>query len=300
MANPNLAALTANKFVEAGPELLSKKVMNWNLKELGVEVRTNVSAPQALPKIGAEGEPRPYAAADHTNGNGVAITDRILTAYLSKWDYDFDPEEFRNTYLANLAKMKGNFVSEAAAQIAKEYLDKIYRNTLYLGVRNGTGTTAAAICDGWGTIIAAEITAENLTAVATGALSSSNAVTKVEQHYDAFPAWMKEVDAIIYCSRNNFSNYARHYRTLNGFKADIVSTNDIRIDNTNTILRAAGFMGTSGRLIGTVAGNLVFGTDVESVKVAASVRRNIVEARPMMNVGCQIKDLAAIVVNDQA
>lgn len=300
MANPNLAALTANKFIEAGAALIAKNVMNWNLKELGVEVRTNVSAPQALTKIYAEGEPQPYSPGDNTTGNGVAMSDRELIAYLSKWDYDFDPEAFRNTYLANVAKSNGNFVSAAAAQIAKEYLDKIYRNTLYLGVRNSAGTTAAAICNGWGTIIAAEITATNLTPVATGALSNTNAVTKVEQLYDGFPAWMKEVDAIIYCSRNNFSNYARHYRTLNGFKADIASTTDIRIDNTNTILRAAGFMGTSGRLIGTVAGNLVFGTDVESIQSAASVRRNIVEARPMMNVGVQFKDLEALVVNDVA
>ena len=60
------------------------------------------------------------------------------------------------------------------------------------------------------------------------------------------------------------------------------------------------WMGTSQRLILTVGGNLIVGTDLEGVEVAASMRRNIVEVRQMMAVGLQIADLEALVVNDQA
>jgi hypothetical protein len=59
-------------------------------------------------------------------------------------------------------------------------------------------------------------------------------------------------------------------------------------------------MGTSSRLIATLPDNLVFGTDVERVQVAASQRRNIIEVRLMMPIGTQIQDLDAILVNDQA
>lgn len=299
MANPDVSAITSS-FVEFGGQVFGKQVINWELRKFGVEVRTNVKAPQVLPKLSAVGGPRPYRAQDDTSGNGVKFTDRVLTAYNSKWDYDFDPEEFRNTYLAMEAANRGSFAQEAANQLAKEYLAGIYSSTLWTGVRNGSGTGAADICDGWGTIIAAAITATDLTPVATGAISSADAVTKVEQLADAVPTWMKERGYQILCSYDLFEKYAKHYRTLNGFQFQPNAIGSYKLDNRNASLVPTGFMNSSQRLVATLPNNLVFGTDVESIQVAASMRRNIIEARPMMSAGCQIKDLEAIVVNDQA
>ena len=166
MANPDVS-LISSAFVDFGGQIFGKQVINWDVRSYGVEVRTNVKVPQVLPKLSAVGGPRPYRAQDDTSGNGVAFTDRTLTAYNSKWDYDFDPEEFRNTYLALPAETRGAFAQEAANQLAKEYLAGIYSSTLWLGVRNGAGTAAADICNGWGKIIADEITATALTPVAT-------------------------------------------------------------------------------------------------------------------------------------
>jgi hypothetical protein len=301
MANPDVSAI-ASSFVEFGGEIFSKQVVNWKLRELGVQVRTNVKAPQPLVKLSGVGGPRPYATGDNASGNGVKYTDRVLTAYQSKWDHDFDPEEFRNTYLAAMALDGMSFAEAANQQIAKEYLASIINNVLLTGVRNGSGTTAAAIADGWGTIIAAEITATNITPVATGALSTSNAVTKVEEMVSAFPTWMREYDTPIigFCSYATMDKYVAHYRTLNGFKLDVSDKGDYKLDGKNAILRPAAFMKTSGRIIFTPKDNLVFGTDIEQIQVAASVRRNVIESRPMMPVGCQIQDLDALVVNDQA
>jgi len=301
MANPDVSAI-ASSFVEFGGDIFSKKVVNWKLRELGIQVRTNVNAPQPLTKLSAVGGPRPYATGDNTSGNGVKYTDRVLTAYQSKWDHDFDPEEFRNTYLATMALEGVGFAQAANEQIAKEYLAAIMNDVLLLGVRNGAGTTAAAIADGWGTIIAAEITATNITPVATGALTTANAVTKVEEMVAAFPTWMREYETpiIMYCSYATMDKYVAHYRTLNGFKLDTSVKGDYALDGKNAILRPASFMKTSGRIIATVQNNLVFGTNIEQIQVAASVRRNVIESRPMMPVGCQIQDLDALVVNDQA
>ena len=298
MANPDLS-LIASSFVEFGGQVFGKKVLSWNLRSLGIQVRTNVTAPQTLTKLSAVGGPRPYRAQDDTSGNGVKYTDRIITAYQSKWDHDFDPEEFRNTYL-NAGLTDQSFAQAANEQLAKEYLDSITRNTLYSGVRNGSGSAAADICDGWGTLIAAEITATNLTPVATGALSNSDAVTKVEQVCESVEHWMRQEGFIVYCSYATFDKYKKHYRTLNTYGFDKNENGEYTIDGFNAVLRPVAFMGTSARLIATLPDNLVFGTNVEAIQVAASVRRNIIESRPMMAAGCQIQDLDAIVVNDQA
>lgn len=299
MANPDLSAIAAG-FVKHGGQVFGKKVVEWKLRSLGIQVRTNVNQPQDLTKLSAVGGPRPYRAQDDITGNGVKFTARTLTVYNSKWDYDYDPEEFRNTYLAS--NPQSPFVQASAEQLAKEYLAGINNSTLYLGVRNAAGTGAVDICNGWGTIIAAEIVATTLTPVATGAITSANAVTKFEQMVSALPTWMREREEgfLIYCSYSNFDNYRTHYRTLNGFGFDKEATGKYKLDNVNGYIVPVSFMNSSARLIATIENNLVFGTDVENIKVAASVRRNIIEARPMMAAGVEFQDLEAMKVNDQA
>lgn len=301
MANPDVASITANQFVQFGSEIFRKMVVAWRLREDGVQVRLNVNKPQTLTKLSAVGGPRPYAAGDNISGNGVKYTDRILTAYQSKWDMDFDPEEFRNTYLADLGTNNA-FYADAMDQVSKEYLAALLTTTIYSGVRNGSGTAAADICNGFGTIIAAEITATNLTPIATGALTTANAVTKVEQLVEdaAFPLWLRNEGFIIYCSYATFDKYKTHYRTLNGFGFNAQPNGDYKLDNKMGILRPVVWMNTSGRLIATKANNLVVGTELEGITIAATARRNIIEVRPMMTLGTQIQDLAALVVNDQA
>jgi hypothetical protein len=301
MPNPDVSAI-ASSFVEFGGQVFKKNVVGWKLREQGIQIRTNVNAPQPLVKLSAVGNPRPYSAADNASGNGVAYSDRVLTAYQSKWDHDFDPEEFRNTYLASAALNDMSFVEAANEQIAEEFLAAIVNDVLLTGVRNSGGTTAAAIADGWGTQIAAAITAGTLVPVATGALTNANAVTKVEEMVSGFPTWMRGYKSpiIMYCSFGTMDKYVAHYRTLNGFKLDQGDKGDYKLDGKNAILRPAEFMKASGRIIATVDQNLVFGTDVERIQVSASVRRNIIENRAMIPVGCQIQDLAAMVVNDQA
>jgi hypothetical protein len=300
MANPDVSAI-ATSFVEFGGQIIRKRVLEWNLRSQGIQVRPNVTAPQVLPKLSAVGGPRPYRSQDDTAGNGVKYTDRILTAFNSKWDHDFDVEEFRNTYLAaGVTDM--SFAQAATEQIAKEYLDQIQKNTLWLGVRNGAGANAAAICDGWGTIIAAEIVATTLAPVATGVINVTNALDSVEAVVEACPAFMRAAldSIIIYCSYSVFDLYTKNYRTANGFGFNQSATGDYKLDNKNAILRPVAWLGTSQRLVATLAGNLVFGTDAENIRVAASVRRNIIESRPMMSAGCQINDLDILIVNDQA
>lgn len=295
MATPDVSAL-ATSFV-GGANVFRQNLLNWNLRNQGIQVRTNVNTPQAMTKLSAVGGPRPYRTQDDFT-TGATFTDRILTAYQGKWDHQFDPENFRNDYLATLPDMP--FEQAAIDQVAKTYLDKVIKNTLYLGVRNAGGTAAVDLCDGWGTIIAAAITATTLTPVVTGAIAPTDAVTKVETLAEGVPTWMREMGFMIYSSYNLFDKYKKHYRTLNGFGFEKSATGEYMLDGINAKLMPVSWMGTSQRLIATVPGNLVFGTDIEQITLHATPHLNILNIRQMMPVGCQIQDLEAIVVNDQA
>ena len=155
-------------------EVYKKSLLAWDIRSVGVQVRTNVNTPQAMAKFTTDGTPQPYRKQD--DFNGATFTDRVLTAYQAKYDQELDAEDLRNTYLAELPEMP--FEQYAMQQGGDQFLDAIMRNVLWSGVRNGAGTAVADICDGWGTIIAAEITATNITEVATGAITTANAVTK--------------------------------------------------------------------------------------------------------------------------
>jgi hypothetical protein len=295
MAAPSLTALET-AFVQ-GANIFRQGVMNWDLRSSGVQVRTNVNAPQALTKLSAVGAPRPYRTQDDF-GTGPDFSDRTLTAFQSKWDYEFDPENMRNTYLATLPNTP--FEQDCVDQVSREYLDSIITSTLWTGVRNASGTTAADLCSGWGTIIAAEITATNITPVVTGAITNANAVTQVELVANGLPIWVKKRGYIVNVSYNVFEKFLAHYRTLNGFQYQPDKDGSYKLDGRKGTLIPTDFMGSSQRIVATVQNNLTFGTDLERVATHPTPHLNIMKIRHMMPVGCEIQDLEALRVNDQA
>lgn len=298
MATFDLATITS-AFL-GGAEIYKKALLNWNIRQLGVQVRTNVKTPQAMAKLSTDGEPQPYRKQD--DFNGATVTDRVLTAYQSKYDQEIDVEELRNTYLAELpeATPLKSFEQYCIEQGGQQYLDKLMTATLWTGVRNGAGVAAADICDGWGTIIAAEVIAANLVEVATGAVTSSNAVTQVEKVADAAPTWMKEKGFTVYCSYDILEKYRKHYRSLNAFGFNKNERGQYQLDGINAVLRPVSFMGTSQRIIATVDGNFVFGTDLDRLALYPTPHLNLLRNRILYPVGCQIRDLDALVLNDQA
>lgn len=294
---PDLSALSSS-FVKFGGKVFSNEVNEFDASMNGILLMKNVNKPIALPKISAMGGPIPYATADGTSGNGVAIADRILTAYQSKWDFDVDPEKFRNTYLADGSDKP--FYDHILRQVSKEYLASLNDNVAWLGVYNASGTTAAAIANGWGTIIAAAITATDITPITTAAHTTANAVANAELVAEGCPVWMKTKGFKMYCSFGFFEKYKKNYRTSYGFTFQPDSSGKFKLDNMNCELVPVSWLGTSSRLVATVDNNLVMGTDVSAVKFPTSTRRNILEVRALMPIGFQIADLDAIVVNDLA
>ena len=296
---PDLSAITSS-FVEFGGKIFRKHINKLDLANQGILVYKNVKAPIVLPKLSVTGGPRPYRAQDDTT-TPVAITDRTLTVHQSKWDYDVDPEKWRNTYLAKWKPTSAGFADYIMDSVAEAYLASINDNVVYLGVYNAAGTTPAAIATGWGTMIANEITATNLTPVTTTAITTpATAGAAVAAMTAAAPTWMRQQGYRIFCSYAVFDFYAQYYATTFSYQMLPDALNRYRINNQNAYLQPVSWLGTSGRLIATVDDNLVMGTDGESIQVAASMRRNIIEVRQMMPIGFQIADLDAILVSTQA
>ena len=295
MVGADVSAITTD-FVKFGGKIFAKRVNEWDI-DPAIELYRSVKQPIILPKLSALGNPRPYTAANSV-GDGAKFTDRTLTVRNSKWDYDLDPEQYRNTYLAS--QDKNPYYQFILNQVAKEYLSQIDAGTLYLGSYSAAGTTAAAIATGWGTTIAAEITATNITPIAGAAITSSNAVAQVELVVDAAPVWLKKQGGVVFCSFNTFADYRTNYRASFGFSFNKQENGHYMVDGYASIrLQPVSWMGTSDRLIFTANKNLVIGTDMEGVEVYATAARNIIEVRQMMGVGVEIADLDALVVNDQ-
>lgn len=296
---PDLSAISTS-FNEFGGKIFRKNVTQWNLANQGIIVFKNVNTPIVLPRASATSGVRPYRSQDDTNA-AVTVDDRMLTVYQSKWDYDIDIETKRNTYLAKWNPGMAQFAPWINQVVAEEYLASLNDNTTYLGVRNGAGTTAAAVADGWGTIIANEITATKITPVTTTAITTAAlAGSEIPKVTAATPIWMKEKGYRVFCSYTVFKLYADYYASTYGFQFNPDATGRYRLNNVNAFLQATSWMGTSQRLIATIDDNLAIGTDGDRIQVASSIRRNVVEARSMMPIGYQIADLDAMVVNSNA
>ncbi len=292
---PDLSALTTD-FVKFGGSILRKMVNTMDIGE-GWTIFKNVKEPIAMPKLSALGAPRPYSADDNTSGNGAKFTDRVLTVYQSKWDFDVDPEVYRNSYLAS--DSKAPFYQFILEQMGLEYYAAINDSVLLDGVRNGAGTTAAAIADGLRTILTAEATAETIAAITVPELTATTAVTGVETFMSGHSAWKRDQKGVIFCSFTTFDNYKKHYRVLNGFGFNPRANGEYYLDGFKDIkLKGVSWMGTNGGLISSFKNALAFGTDGERIQVAASARRNISEVRLMMPVGIQIADLDSIAISD--
>jgi hypothetical protein len=295
---PDLSAISTGFFTK-GPETFRKQVNSWNLDKYGIRVYKRVKQPIKLPKLSAKGGPRPYRTNDDSSGNGFKFTDRELKVNQSKWDFTYNPEEFRNTYLQDESEQPE--YQQALDQISKEYLAAINDSAMGSGTYNSSGTTAAAIATGYLTIIANEISGSAITPVVTGSISTSNAVTKVETLVSAMPAWMRErTDVKILCSYDVFDKYKTHYRASFGFTFQPSAIGKYIVDGTNIELVPCSWMGSSQRLIGTIDGNLVAGTDSDAISVHPSIKMDQIEVRLKMAVGLQIADLEALIVNDQA
>jgi hypothetical protein len=306
MSAPNISALSA--YAGQYEKQLFSTLVNGMDVANDITVYPGVKNTIKLTKLTAGGGARPYSATHQPNTSALAYTGRDLEVKIGKLDLLVEPLKYNQTWMSEMMRPGTNpddlpFAQYVWEQVFKELAAEINNSTAYLGSYNGAGTNAAAIATGLGTLIAAEITATNLTPIATGAVSSTNAVAKFEEMMKAMPVAYRSNGFNIYCSYTNFDRYQEDYRER--YKK-YVEMNDGQyfMDATARKVRIipCSWMGTSSRLIATPKENLLMGTDLLSDMNQINMVPDVwtIKTGIGFKVGFQIRDLAAIRVNDQA
>lgn len=164
------------------------------------------------------------------------------------------------------------------------------------------------ISKGWGTIIASEITGGGIAGsnlITTGAITSSNALTKVEAMVAGMTQAHRNLGGIIRVSPTVYDNYLIEEKSVYPYQlSQTMGTGKKFVYGyPNWTIERCSWMGSSSRIIATQFDNLVFGTNLEGDmgKVAKTIEtlhgtKSVVKWIQ----GCEIADLETLYVNDQA
>jgi hypothetical protein len=130
---------------------------------------------------------------------------------------------------------------------------------VYAAPTPGTAGTPATAVDGLGKKIADAITANILTPIATGALSASTMVEKVETFCDGLPLPYRDMPGDIYMSPSWAIQYGRDYRNTFGTGNGLNINTGLLVDHTGKKIVPLPSMEGTSRMIFSPKGNLIFG-----------------------------------------
>jgi hypothetical protein len=162
---------------------------------------------------------------------------------------------------------------------------------------------AKAICKGFGKMLAAEITASNITPVTTGATTASNAYANFIAVWRALPEVVKSTGGVILSNYTNFeyllddyeNKISKNFETLDGVTY-------LAKTDRKCIVQPWSAMAGSNRIIATAPKNLVVGTDdaadMSSIKTIEAMYHYDQGMSWVM--GTQFRDLDALACNEQA
>tara|TARA_R110002096_G_scaffold129211_7_gene277918 strand:+ start:1475 stop:2638 length:1164 start_codon:yes stop_codon:yes gene_type:complete len=162
--------------------------------------------------------------------------------------------------------------------------------------------------DGPAKIIADALTASEITATTTGALTAANALEKVELVYNDMTTAHRKKGGIIHLSPDSFRFYLKHEQSVFG-NTNTPESGDGRKyvygSGKKWEIKEASWMETSGRIIVNVQGeNLIPGTTIVGErgpslgKMVPTVHGYLTSAKWLL--GFQVADLECLYVNDQA
>lgn len=168
-----------------------------------------------------------------------------------------------------------------------------------------TALTAGASIDsvdGILTKIAAEITASNITPIVTGAIGSSDALTKTEVFHDALPSKYRSMPGVIFMSATNALYYQRNYRTAFGGTNDQLAKGNLKLDGTKKEIVGLDCFEGSDRILFTPKENLLCMYDkvyTPSTFEVEAEKRNV-NIFTDFHRGYGFGNLGEVFVNDQA
>lgn len=207
--------------------------------------------------------------------SNLTPTPTILEVVTNKVEHSVIPQNFESNYLGILRR-KGQSSDDYPFQAYM--LDKLMRKlnselevAAWQGVAAGSPASTDLLretFDGYLQIIADAITATTLTPVATGAITSSNAVAKFREMWAAVDTAYKDGGVDIFCSYSTYDNYRINYKDTYKVDPAFIQVTDAGYQGVQyelaggnaQIIPIAG-MGTSGRVVITPRENLHYGYD---------------------------------------
>ncbi|MBS1684751.1 MAG: hypothetical protein JSS76_08355 [Bacteroidetes bacterium] len=285
------------------------------LAKQGIFIDENVSTSKKYPKYIVQSGLQPYSPT-FTGEGSLVLSDRELTTKPAKDEYLIDAFEFEDTYLRlnrkdatlDVIPYENYFWQQVAGRVT----DKLITSVIWKGDTDDVSTNKAIrICDGLEKILAQAVIDGDVTPVVTGALTSSNAVGKMELVYStamaAQPALISK-PMIIYCSPTNRLNYKLNYRSSYPQDGDPetyengVKTLYLKLAEQPVEIKAVDWLAGSNKLILSPADNLIMGTnkmsDMNTLKVVPDVWTQKIGLRFV--VGLQIRDTEVLFANDAA
>lgn len=205
--------------------------------------------------------------------NTLKITPRELVVERGKFEFEFVPQEFYDTYLGMFHR--GTFSSTDDFPFASFIMQKIaekkaneIENAWWRGDKAGSPASTdplMSVINGWLTLITDDLAAgtPKLTPVVTsgGSITTSNVIGLIESMYDALDAQYQDLPFGVFVSPKVFSLYQRAYRSDFSKYTDAAQRGRMKLDFCDGELIRTPGMGTSSRVVMTPTENLHYGFD---------------------------------------
>jgi hypothetical protein len=248
--------------------------------------------------------------------NTVKITPRELVVERCKFEFEFQPQLWYDSYLGEFHRGSfantddfpfESFIFQKIAEKKSNEIEKAW----WTGDKAATPASTdplTSVINGWLTLIADDLAAgtPKLTPVPTsgGAITTSNAISLLESMYDQLQPELQDIEFGVFVSPKVYSLYQRAYRDANSKYTDNAQRGRMKLDFCDGELIRTPGMGSSSRVLMTPKENLHYGYDGLSDKDLFSFEKDHRSLHFwsdfLMGVEFGIFEQGYIVVNDLA
>jgi len=235
----------------------------------------------------------------------IKLIPKTIQTHTIKAEIDITPSEIRQSYLGRFALPNQDVVPAFIIDTVSYWLLRMmtdYDTLLWSSDTTGSGVTS--VFDGFDKQIADAVTATDLTAIATGAITATNVVEKFEEVYDAIDDVYKNSGEplLLYTSKKNKDLYARKERADFGKYTDDGHVKTMLFGTNCEIVDVPTWAGTSKVLVAP-QNQMIYGFDGNSPNMEVKVidQHYTLEHSVTPEIGCLILNAedGVIAANDQ-
>lgn len=223
-------------------------------------------------------KPMKYTTFDPTS-DAIVFDSRTMKVRPFKVDLHIYPQDFERTWLAHNRKMAATMKTWEEVPFAEFIMQKIMerigenvRQATWQGVYNASGTTVNAICDGFITLATAGVAAGKIPTVATGGVTTSNVIAKLDEYPEALGDAFSTKKGYLHVPRKVFEMYTKADPTAVGRTMSLSEVPGANNQNLDAVyLRGTDIKvvknhylshsDTASQIICTTENNLFCGTD---------------------------------------